>query len=143
MDGAVSYTHLDVYKRQQPRYTDHSEMLPGLYRQIQERLEALPGVRSAAVEMCGGIHCGWITALYVHGRNNLADAQVHGQEDHVGLGFFSTLGIPILRGRDFSSVSYTHLSELKSEEKLRTTLSRSAAPNEYAILSRAVETPRE
>jgi len=87
----------------QPRYTDHSEMLPGLYRQIQERLEALPGVRSAAVEMCGGIHCGWITALYVHGRNNLADAQVHGQEDHVGLGFFSTIGIPILRGRDFSS----------------------------------------
>jgi predicted permease len=87
----------------QPRYTDHSEMLPELYSQIQERLQALPGVRSAAVEMCGGIHCGWITALYVHGRNDLTDAQVHGQEDHVGLGFFSTLGIPILRGRDFSS----------------------------------------
>jgi len=87
----------------EPRYTDRSEMLPELYRRIQERLEALPGVRSAAVEMCGGIHCGWITALYVHGRNDLTDAQVHGQEDHVGLGFFSTLGIPILRGRDFSS----------------------------------------
>lgn len=87
----------------QPRYTDHSEMLPELYSRIQERLQALPGVRSAAVEMCGGIHCGWITALYVHGRNGLTDAQVHGQEDHVGLGFFSTLGIPILRGRDFSS----------------------------------------
>jgi hypothetical protein len=78
-------------------------MLPELYSRIQERLQALPGVRSAAVEMCGGIHCGWITALYVHGRNGLTDAQVHGQEDHVGLGFFSTLGIPILRGRDFSS----------------------------------------
>ena len=87
----------------QPRYADHSETLPQLYSQIQERLQALPGVRSAAVEMCGGIHCGWITALYVHGRNNLTDAQVHGQEDHIGLGFFSTLGIPILRGRDFSS----------------------------------------
>ena len=85
-----------------PRYTDHSEMLPGLYSRIQERLQALPGVRSAAVEMCGGIHCGWITSLYVHGRSDLTDAQVHGQEDHVGLGFFSTLGIPILRGRDFS-----------------------------------------
>lgn len=87
----------------QPRYTDHLEMLPRLYSQIQERLQALPGVRSAAVEMCGGIHCGWITALYVHGHNYLTDVQVHGQEDHVGLGFFSTLGIPILRGRDFSS----------------------------------------
>jgi predicted permease len=87
----------------QPRYTDHSEMLPELYSRIQERLQAIPGVRNSAVEMCGGIHCGWITALYVHGRNDLTDAQVHGQEDHVGLGFFSTLGIPILRGRDFSS----------------------------------------
>jgi predicted permease len=87
----------------QSRYTSHAEMLPELYRRIQDRLQALPGVRSAAVEMCGGIHCGWVTALYVHGRNNLTDAQVHGQEDHVGLGFFSTLGIPILRGRDFSS----------------------------------------
>ena len=86
----------------QPRYTDHTELLPGLYRRIQERLEAIPGVRSAAVEMCGGIHCGWITALYVHGRSDLSDTQVHGQEDHVGMGFFSTLGIPMLRGRDFS-----------------------------------------
>jgi predicted permease len=86
-----------------PRYTAHSEMLPELYGRMQERLQALPGVRSAAVEMCGGIHCGWITALYVRGRNDLTDAQVHGQEDHVGVGFFSTLGIPILRGRDFVS----------------------------------------
>jgi hypothetical protein len=78
-------------------------MLPELYSKIQERLQALPGVRSAAVEMCSGIQCWWITALYVHGRNDLTDAQVHGQEDHVGLGFFSTIGIPILRGRDFSS----------------------------------------
>jgi hypothetical protein len=53
--------------------------------------------------MCGGIHCGWITALYVHGRSDLTDVRVHGQEDHVGTGFFSTLGIPILRGRDFTS----------------------------------------
>lgn len=87
----------------QPKYTDHPELLPALYSQIQERLQALPGVRSAAVEMCGGIHCGWITALYVQGSSNLTDGQVHGQEDHVGLGFFSTLGIPFLRGRDFSS----------------------------------------
>ncbi|MBB5061013.1 putative permease [Granulicella aggregans] len=87
----------------QPKYTDYPELLPALYSQIQERLQALPGVRSAAVEMCGGIHCGWITALYVQGSSNLTDGQVHGQEDHVGLGFFSTLGIPFLRGRDFSS----------------------------------------
>jgi predicted permease len=87
----------------EPRYTDHSKQLPAFYQQIQERLQALPGVRSAAVGMCANIHCGWITALYVHGHPRLTDAQVHGQEDHVGLGFFATLGIPIVRGRDFAS----------------------------------------
>ena len=87
----------------QLRYTGHPDMLPALYNRIGERLRAVPGVRSASVQMCGGIHCGWNTALYVQGRSNLTDAQVHGQEDHVGLGFFTTLGIPLLRGRDFSS----------------------------------------
>ena len=86
-----------------PRYADHPELLLNLYQRILNRLQSLPGVRSAAVEMCGDLHCGWSTALYVHGRGNLTDGQVHGQEDHVGLGFFSTLGIPFLRGRDFSS----------------------------------------
>jgi len=104
MDVDMDREHVLIVRPElhQPGYANHPEMLPGLYRRIQERLQALPGVRSAAVEMCGGIHCGWITALYVYGRNGLTDAQVHGQEDHVGLGFFSTLGIPILRGRDFS-----------------------------------------
>ena len=100
----VLLVHPELHQR---RYTDHPELLLGLYSRIQERLQALPGVRSTAVEMCGGIHCGWITALYVHGRSNLTDMQVHGQEDHVGLGFFSTLGIPLLRGRDFSSSDTT------------------------------------
>ena len=105
MDVGMDREHVLIVHPElhQPRYTNHSEKLLELYSRIQERLQALPGVRSAAVEMCGGIHCGWITALYVYGRNDLTDAQVHGQEDHVGLGFFSTLGIPILRGRDFSS----------------------------------------
>jgi len=105
MDVGMDREHVLIVHPElhQPRYTDHSERLPELYSRIQERLQALPGVRSAAVEMCGSIHCGWITALYVHGRNDLTDAQVHGQEDHVGLGFFSTLGIPILRGRDFAA----------------------------------------
>ena len=85
------------------KYPDHSKQLPAFYQQVQERLQALPGVRSAAVGMCGGIHCGWVTALYVHGRAGLTDAQVHGQEDHVSLGFFATLGIPFVRGRDFAS----------------------------------------
>lgn len=96
----VLLVHPELHDR---RYIERPEMLPGLYSRITDRLQALPRVRSSAVGMCGGIHCGWITALYVHGRSNLTEMQVHGQEDHVGPGFFSTLGIPFLRGRDFGS----------------------------------------
>ena len=85
------------------RYVDQRDRLPALYGQIQERLGALPGVRGAAIGMCSSIHCGWNTALYVRGRSDLSNGQVHGQEDHVTPGFFSTVGIPILRGRDFSA----------------------------------------
>ncbi len=93
----VLSVHVDMQ-----RYEDHPGRLPALFHQIQERLQALPGVRNAAVELCGNLHCGWITALYVHGRSDLTNAQVHGQEDHVAPGYFATMGIPILRGRDFS-----------------------------------------
>lgn len=105
LDVGMDREHVLIVRPEmhQSKYTDHTEMLPVLYSRMQERPQAVPGVRNAAVEMCGGIHCGWNTALYVHGRNSLTDVQVHGQEDHVGLGFFFTLGIPILRGRDFSS----------------------------------------
>jgi predicted permease len=95
----VLSVHVDM---EQYRYVDHRDNLPALFRQMQERLQALPGVRSAAVEMRGSIQGIWNTALYVHGRSDLTNGQVHGQEDHVGPGFFATIGIPLLRGRDFS-----------------------------------------
>ena len=90
------------------RYTDRPALLPQLYRRVEDRLEALPGVQSAAVAMCGGIHCGWNTALYVRGRAGMTDGEVHGQEDHVAPGFFATMRIPLLRGRDFSESDTTH-----------------------------------
>jgi hypothetical protein len=83
-------------------YAARHPNLPALYRDITQRLEAMPGVRTAAVEMCSLPDCGWNTALYVFGGGGLSNAQVHGKEDHVGAGFFATMGIPLLRGRDFS-----------------------------------------
>ena len=95
----VLSVHIDM---EQKRYVDNRESLPALLRQMQQRLQALPGVRSAAVEMRGSLQGIWNTALYVHGRSDLTNGQVHGEEDHVGPGFFATIGIPLLRGRDFT-----------------------------------------
>lgn len=66
---------------------------------LTERIEALPQVRGAAVSMCRIPGCGWNTALHAFGS---ADALAHGEENHVGPGYFRALGIPLLRGRDFS-----------------------------------------
>ena len=96
----VLSVHVDA---EEYRRIDSSTNLPALFGQIQERLQALPGVRSVALGMCASIHCGWNTALYVHGGRDLTNGQVHGQEDHVSPGFFTTTGIPMLRGRDFNS----------------------------------------
>ena len=102
VDVGMDREHILSVHEDMGQYAHYASGLPAFFRQIQQRLEAIPGVRSAAVEMCGNLHCGWITALYVHGRNGLTNAQVHGQEDHVGPRYFETVGIPIVRGRDFS-----------------------------------------
>lgn len=80
-------------------YAAEHANLAALDRALAERLEALPGVRAAAVSLCTIPECGWNTALYAFGR---PEAGGHGEENHVGPGYFRALGISLLRGRDFS-----------------------------------------
>jgi predicted permease len=89
-------------------FADQQKSLPAFYSQIIERLKALPAVRDAAVQMCDLPQCGWNTAIHVYGSPDLAEAQMHGEEDHVGLGYFRTVGIPLLEGRDFTSSDNEH-----------------------------------
>ena len=90
------------------RFADQQKNLTTFYQQLIERLKALPGVRDAAVQMCSIPVCGWNTAVHVYGNPGLAEAQLHGEEDHVGLGYFRTVGIPLLQGRDFTSADNEH-----------------------------------
>jgi predicted permease len=95
------------------RYTNEQER--EFNRTLVERAERLPGVESAAVArlavMTGD---GRIMGLMVEGRPEYSDAFVFGQgagvvtrdparinANVVGPGFFRTLGIPIVSGRDF------------------------------------------
>ncbi|HTR66903.1 MAG TPA: ADOP family duplicated permease [Terriglobales bacterium] len=75
--------------------------LPDYYSRLREQLKTLPAVRDAAVSMCAIPGCIWNTAIHVSGHPEIPEKQMHGEENHVGAGYFRTLGIPMLRGRDF------------------------------------------
>ncbi|MGA8530149.1 MAG: ADOP family duplicated permease [Acidobacteriaceae bacterium] len=85
-------------------YAEEHKNLPVLYRTLTKRLDALPDVRGAAVAMCRIPFCGWNTALHAFGR---PDTGAHGEENHIGPGYFRALGVPLLRGRDFSDADGT------------------------------------
>jgi len=69
---------------------------------LLDRLKSLPMVQDAAVSMCDIPMCGWNTFFHVFGHPELSDDRLHGEENHVGPGYFRALGIPLLEGRDFN-----------------------------------------
>jgi predicted permease len=85
------------------------------YRQLVERVERMPGVEAASVARVGIMTGdGRIVGLMIEGRRNYPDDFVFSQGpgvwtvDHaqlnanvIGPGFFRTLGIPFVAGRDF------------------------------------------
>ncbi len=76
--------------------------LRDLNQRMLGRLKALPFVRDAAIQMCRVPNCIWNTALHVSGHPELSEAQIHGEENHVSVDYFHTMGIPVLRGRAFA-----------------------------------------
>ena len=95
----VLTVHLDM---RNTGFAEHQNNLPSFYDTLIQQLKALPMVRDVAVHMCTIPHCGWNTAVHVFGSPEIAESQLHGEEDRVGVGYFRTLGIPILQGRDFA-----------------------------------------
>ena len=71
------------------------------FRQLEERVSALPGVRSASVvaPLPLGIYSSG-SQISVPGTSRTVDANRH----VVGPRFFETMGIPILRGRSFRDI---------------------------------------
>jgi predicted permease len=86
-------THLVGYSQPQ---------LSSLYRRLIERVEALPGVRSASLVSCElASGCGDASDIYLPGVPH-SSGETDAQERRVSQDFFATTGIPLLEGRSFA-----------------------------------------
>lgn len=77
------------------------DRLPGLYRQIQERFSALPGVASVALGLYTPLEGNnWSQGVFVQGHPAPKPNEASWATwDRVNPGFLETLGVPMVRGR--------------------------------------------
>jgi predicted permease len=74
--------------------------LTDLYRQLEERVKVLPGVRAASISLFTFNEGTWNNPIWVQGfLNGHHDTEVH--HNVVGTGYFAAMGIPLLAGRTF------------------------------------------
>ena len=93
--------HILLFRLNPPRARYSDAQMMALYQQLEERLAAIPGVRSVSmsnIAIIGDGHSG--STFHVSGRPVETEA-VRVQTNHVGANFFQTMGIPILQGRGF------------------------------------------
>jgi predicted permease len=123
--------HLVLFAIQQPesRYPAPKDLQ--LHHQIEERLRALPGVQSVTLSEVGYISDSMENTNFLpEGETPNPDKDQSAWNNAVGSGFFHTLGIPILAGRDFSE------SDTASAPKvgiLSESLARQAFPGQNPI----------
>jgi predicted permease len=76
------------------------EQLNNLYERMLDRIDALPGVRSATLSGSPPIHNGnWNSPIFIDGYTAGPDEDISTLLNRVGPRYFETLGIPVLRGR--------------------------------------------
>jgi predicted permease len=79
-----------------------------LFRQVEEELARLPGVTgvtSATVPLLAGSN--WGTDVSVEGFPSGPDVDANSAFNEVGAGYFRTLAIPVLAGREFTPSDFT------------------------------------
>jgi predicted permease len=78
--------------------------LQSLYRQIEDRLDQIPGVRASGLALYNPLTDNWGEMIMVEGHPPAKMGDNAGASwDRVSSGYLRVLGMPILRGRDFST----------------------------------------
>ena len=72
------------------------------YDQVVEKAAALPGVRGAAIAQVPPLAGGFARSVFPEGADTTTRGRILVQVNTVGTGYFQTIGIPIVRGRDFT-----------------------------------------
>ena len=70
---------------------------------VMERLRAVPGVQNAAIAQNPPLAGGLLRSVLMEGADTTTKDRVLVQVNTVSLGYFQTMGIPVLRGRDFTA----------------------------------------
>jgi predicted permease len=95
--------HILLFRLNPPRARYSNLQMIALYQKLEQKLAALPGVRSATmsdIAIIGDGHSG--STFHISGRPPEKDA-ARVQTNGVGVDFFQAMGIPILRGRGFNA----------------------------------------
>ena len=92
-----------LFELDPPRTRYSSKQMTMLYRQLEEKIAAVPGVRSVSLSNIAIIGDGYSgTTFHLPGRPAQSN-QERVQINSVGTDFFRTMGIPLLQGRGFTA----------------------------------------
>ncbi len=85
------------------------ERLPALYKQMEDRFSALPGVRNVALELYSPLQGNnWADCVILQGHPDPGpNDKCNATFDRVSPQFLDALGVPILRGRGFTEQDLT------------------------------------
>jgi predicted permease len=89
-----------------PKFAGYQpERLNALYARILDRVDPLPGVRSASLAGSPPLHQGtWGSPINLDGRPTRPNEDINTLLNRVSAGYFETLGIPLLRGRTIQPI---------------------------------------
>lgn len=131
IDTGFNTNNLLVFKLDVTKSGYQDQALVDFYEQVRSSIEALPGVNAAAnshyLLLSGGIMSS--TTIRVN-TTEATDVPVRIQAMHISDSFLSTMGIPLLRGRNFRATDRATGAKVVIVNQ---TLARTVFPNEDPI----------